>query len=181
MAGFRLVVRFDKDIIGFLDRSTHFTSNRPEKRGMIAPTVGWLALLLPLDLAPKTPTPTETGEPVTLNGRVIELTAAPRSSVPGFDEEPIAKQVVLQGLQGREGTPTLLLSEERLRDRPAQIKARRHPSSPYVQVVTFRIEEDGRLRTPEYISEVCTISVRYPQICPCCQGPMEPRMRPDAR
>ena len=154
---------------------------------MIAPTVGWLAPLLPLALAPNTPTSTETGEPVTLNGRVVELTAAPRSSGLGVDEGPIAKQVVLQG---RDGTLTPLLSDdasralfldERLRDRPAEIKARRHPSSPYVQVVTFRIEEDGRLRTPEYISEVCTISVRYPQICPCCQGPMEPRMRPDAR
>lgn len=154
---------------------------------MIAPTVGWLAPLLPLALAPNTPTSTETGEPVTLNGRVVELTAAPRSSGLGFDEGPIAKQVVLQG---RDGTLTPLLSDdasralfldERLRDRPAEIKARRHPGSPYVRVVTFRIEEDGRLRTPEYFCEVCTISVRYPQICPCCQGPMELRMRPDAR
>jgi hypothetical protein len=152
---------------------------------MIVPTVGWLVLLLPLALASNTST--DKGEPVTLTGRVVELTAALKSTGLNFDEEPITKQVVLRG---RDGTLTLLLSDdasralfldERLRDRPAEIKARRYPGNPYVQVITFQLEENGRLRTPEYYCEVCTISVRYPQICPCCQGPMELRMRPDAR
>jgi hypothetical protein len=45
-------------------------------------------------------------------------------------------------------------------------------------VITFKIEQDGRLQTPEYYCNICTISVRYPQVCPCCQGPMELRMKP---
>jgi hypothetical protein len=50
---------------------------------------------------------------------------------------------------------------------------------PYLQVIHVRVEQDGRLRTPEYFCHVCTISLRYPQTCPCCQGPMEFRMKPD--
>jgi hypothetical protein len=52
---------------------------------------------------------------------------------------------------------------------------------PYVQVTTFQVERDGRLQTPEYYCTVCAITVRAPQTCPCCQGPMELRMRPDRR
>jgi len=44
---------------------------------------------------------------------------------------------------------------------------------------TVKIEDDGRLRTPEYYCEICTISVRWPQTCPCCQGDMLLRMKPE--
>jgi hypothetical protein len=90
-------------------------------------------------------------------------------------------------LQEPDGTITPLLSDEasralfldkRLRDRPIMIHARRYPGLPYVQVVTFQVDEHGQWRTPEYFCDVCTISVRYPQICPCCQGPMILRMKP---
>ena len=71
--------------------------------------------------------------------------------------------------------------DSRLRNRNARIVGRRFAGLPYLQVVTIEVEDDGRLRTPEYFCEVCTISVRYPQICPCCQGPMELQMKPDQR
>src|SRR4051794_35747521 len=152
---------------------------------MIVPMAGWLALLLSLGLAPNTSA--EKGETVTLSGRVITLSAALKASGLSSDPEPIGRQVVLRG---EDGTLTPLLSDEasralfldeRLRDRPGEIKALRYPGNPYVQVLTFQIEENGRLRTPEYYCEICTISVRSPQICPCCQGPMELRMKPDPR
>lgn len=152
---------------------------------MIVPMAGWLTLLLPLGLAPNTSA--EKGEPVTLSGRVVTLAAALKESGLSVDAGPIAQQVVLRG---RDGTLTPLLSDEasralfldeRLRDRPAEIKGLRYPGIPYVQVITFQIEDNGRLRTPEYYCEICTISVRSPQICPCCQGPMELRMKPDPR
>jgi hypothetical protein len=152
---------------------------------MIEPTAGRLALILSLGLV--LDTPTDQVEPVTLNGRVVMLSAALKSSGLSFDTEPIARQVVLKGA---DGTLTPILSDEasralfldqRLRDRSTEIKGRRYPGNPYIQVLTFRIEENGRLQTPEYYCEICTISVRYPQICPCCQGPMELRMKPDSR
>jgi hypothetical protein len=152
---------------------------------MIAPTAGRLALILSLGLV--LDTPSDKVEPVTLSGCVVMLSAALKSSGLSFDSEPIAQQVVLQGA---DGTLTPLLSDEasralfldkRLRDRTTEIKGRRFPGNPYIQVITFRIEENGRLRTPEYYCEICTISVRYPQICPCCQGPMELRMKPESR
>jgi hypothetical protein len=126
-------------------------------------------------------------ETVTLRGKVTTLAEAIESRGLSIkaDPEPIAKQVVL--LAG-DGTITPLFSDEasralfldkRLRDCPAELLARRFPNVPYVQVVTFKVERDGRLETPEYYCEICAISVRYPQICPCCQGQMELRMKPD--
>ena len=93
-------------------------------------------------------------------------------------------------LLGDDGTITSILADEtsralfvdkRLRDRNAQIVGRRYAGLPYLQVITIQVEDEGRLRTPEYFCDVCTISVGYPQICPCCQGPMEFRMKPDSR
>ena len=126
---------------------------------------------------------------MTLRGKVVMLSDALKSS--GIeveaDREPIAKQAVLLG---SDGTITPLLSDEasralflddRLRDRPAEIRGKRYAGVPYLQVMSFKVDREGRLETPEYFCEVCAISVRYPQVCPCCQGPMELRMKPDRR
>ncbi len=148
-------------------------------------SAGWFVLLLPFVQAHDAP-PSKS-ESVSLSGKVIELSAALKTSGLAFDPEPIAKQVVVRA---PDGTITPLLSDEasraffldeRLRDRPAEIRARRLPGLPYVQVVSFKVDDHGRMRTPEYYCEICTISVRYPQICPCCQGPMVLRMKPEAR
>ena len=130
------------------------------------------------------------GEPaqdVTLKGKVVTLAVAIENAKLGIhaDTEPTARQIVLVE---SDGTIIPLLSDEasralfldkRLRDRPAEVRGKRFEGMPYVQVVTFRVEEDGRLQTPEYYCTICSIRVRYPQICPCCQGPMELRMRPE--
>ena len=73
-----------------------------------------------------------------------------------------------------------LLKDSRLQNRPVEIHARQWTGLPYVQVINVKVEEDGKLRTPEYFCHVCTISLRYPQDCPCCQGPMEFRMKPES-
>jgi hypothetical protein len=126
-------------------------------------------------------------EDVTLKGKAVTLAAAlKRAKVEiRVDPEPIAKQIVLVGEDGAI-TPLLsdeasraLFLDERLRDRPVEIRGKRFRGVPYVQVITFKIEEDGRFQTPEYYCNICTISVRFPQICPCCQGPMELRMKPE--
>jgi hypothetical protein len=124
-----------------------------------------------------------------MRGRVVTLAAALQAAKPDIhvDPEPIAKQVVLLG---DDGAITPLLSDEasralflddRLRDHPAEVRGKRFAGVPYLQVVTFRVEQDGRFQTPEYYCNICTISVRYPQTCPCCQGPMELRMKPERR
>ena len=120
----------------------------------------------------------------TLKGQVVELTKALKEQGQTFDEAPIATQVVLKD-QDNTLTPLLsddasraLFQDERLRDRPAELRVRRLPKLPYVQVLSFKVEFNGTLRTPEYYCEICSISVRYPQTCPCCQGPMDLRMQP---
>jgi len=122
---------------------------------------------------------------VTLSGTVVTLAEALKPSKLAFDAEPVAKQVVLKGDDGSL-TPLLsddasraLFRDDRLRNRRAEVVGRRLPGNPYLQVVSFRVAEDGRLRTPEYYCEICTISVRDPQTCPCCQGEMVLRMRPE--
>src|SRR5262249_18405774 len=95
-------------------------------------------------------------EPVTLTGKVVELTAALKGLDLPADPDPIAQQVVLQG---DDGTITPLLSDDasralfldkRLRDRKIEIKGRRFAGLPYLRVTSFRVEEGGKLRTPEY-------------------------------
>ena len=152
---------------------------------MAPSTTAGLILSLSLLLAPEPPGgPVET---VTLKGTVVELTEALKPTGLTVDAESIANQVVVRDSEGAI-TPLLpddasraLVLAERLRRRPAEIQARRHPGLPYVQVVTFQVEDGGRMRTPEYYCEICTISVRFPQICPCCQGEMELRMKPEPR
>jgi hypothetical protein len=136
---------------------------------------------------PSPPATAPKPETVLLRGKVVMLSAALKScGVPVKpDPEPIAKQAVILGA---DGTITPLLSDEasralfldeRLRNCPAEVRGRRYAGVPYLQVINFRIEREGRLETPEYYCGVCAISLRYPQECPCCQGPMELRMRPE--
>jgi hypothetical protein len=131
----------------------------------------------------------EAGPPVedlTLTGKVLTLPAAIEAAKLGIrvDAEPISRQVVLLASDGSltplwsdEASRALFL-DERLRNRPAELRAKKVQGVPFVQVLSFKIEQDGRLQTPEYYCNICTINVRYPQICPCCQGPMELRMKP---
>ncbi len=123
-------------------------------------------------------------EVITLQGKVLTLNAAivSRGLSIKFDPEPIAKQVALIGEDGSivpllsdEASRALFL-DERLRDVRAQILGRRFTGVPYLQVISFKVEREGKFQTPEYYCDVCAITVRYPQTCPCCQGPMELRM-----
>lgn len=132
---------------------------------------------------PKTPNPK--AETVTVTGTALSLAEALKAIDLKVDTEPAAKQVVIKGDDGR---VTPLLSDEasralfvdgRLRGRRTEVTGLSRAGLPYLQVVSFRIEDGGRLRTPEYYCEVCTISVRFPQTCPCCQGEMVLRMKPE--
>jgi hypothetical protein len=147
----------------------------------------WLAGVLVLSGLAIAHGPDEPAKEVVLRGKVVTLGAAIDAVKLGVrvDSEPIAKQVVLLS---DDGTVTPLLSDEasralfldqRLRNRPAELRGKRFSAVPYLQVLTFKVEQDGRLRTPEYYCNICTISVRFPQVCPCCQGPMELRMKPE--
>jgi hypothetical protein len=149
---------------------------------MLAPFVACLLAGVLAALAP----PSSLPESIVRRGKVLTLAEALAARELGIkaDPEPIARQVVLLA---DDGTIVPILSDEasralflddRLRNCPSEIQGRRFAGVPYIQVVSFKIERDGRLQTPEYYCDVCAISVRYPQICPCCQGPMDLRMRP---
>lgn len=140
-----------------------------------------LTVLVLCSSDPARPTP----ENVTLRGEVVRLVDVLKPRAIPADSGPIDDQMVLRAA---DGTITPLLSDpasrslfldQRLRNRPAELLGRRHEGLPYLQVTSFRVEEDGVLRIPEYYCDVCTISVRYPQPCPCCQGELELRMRPE--
>lgn len=152
---------------------------------MIAASLVWLVVLA----SPATPSGEIPGRPeeLTLAGKVVELAPALKAAGLSVDPGPIGKQVALLG---KDNTLTPLLSDDasraffldaRLRDRPAELKVRKFPRLPYLQVLSFKIEYEGKLRTPEYYCEICTIHVRYPQICPCCQGPMVLQMKAEGR
>jgi hypothetical protein len=126
-------------------------------------------------------------EVVTLRGKVLTLNAAlvARGLSIKFDPEPIAKQVALIGEDGSviplfsdEASRALFL-DDRLRGCRASVLGRRFAGVPYLQVISFKVEHQGKFQTPEYYCDVCAIAVRYPQTCPCCQGPMVLRMKPE--
>lgn len=125
-------------------------------------------------LTSQQPSPTQ----VTLTGTVILLEEHLKEQGIPADSEVAAQQAVLKA---DDGTITPLLSsvasralvlDKRLRNRKAQIQGQMRPGFPYLEVVLFRVEEQGQFRIPEYWCDVCSISVRFPQICPCCQGEM---------
>lgn len=152
----------------------------------------WVALVAGCILAeggvsPKTPRhafQADGPREVTLTGQAMLLEPLLADRKIKADPEPIRGQVVLRAEDGSltplvsdEASRALFL-DERLRGRKAELKGWMYEGLPYLQVVMFRVEEQGSLRTPEYYCEVCTITVRYPQACPCCQGGMELRYKP---
>jgi hypothetical protein len=150
---------------------------------------GFLAGLIVLLNAGPPAVAASRGEEVTLRGKFVTLGSALKSLGIDVKVDPdsAAKEVVLLG-EDRSITPLIqddasraLFLDERLRDCRAELHGRRFPGVPYLQVSTFQVEREGRFQTPEYFCSVCSISVRYPQICPCCQGTMELRMKADRR
>ncbi len=126
-------------------------------------------------------------EPVALEGRAVLLVEALKALDLPADTELVGKQVVvlddagaIAPLLADEASNALFL-DERLRGRRIEVNGRVLPGNPYVQVISFRVEENGRLNVVQYHCEVCAIDVRYPQICPCCQGSMELQMSPEGR
>jgi hypothetical protein len=153
-----------------------------EVQRMIMPTMACFILLaLSADAAGDSSQPSVT----TLTGEVVELTQALKENGQTFDDAPIATQVVLRDKNNTlipllsDDASRALFLDERLRDRPAELRVRRLPNLPYVQVLSLKVRVNGKMRTPEYYCEICSISVRYPQSCPCCQGPMDLRMMPE--
>ena len=123
---------------------------------------------------------------VKIDGVAVTLAEEAQARGLRLEKDPPADQVVLKGDTGQV-TPILcnaaskaLVTDARLRGRKTRIVGRRHEGLPFVEVVAFQVaESDGTLKTPEYFCDVCTISVRFDQICPCCQGAMVLRMKPE--
>jgi hypothetical protein len=125
---------------------------------------------------------------VVVDGRALPLADVLRSRGIQVEDDPASSQVVLVADDGRVGplvcnpASKALFTDARLRDRPARLNGRLHDGLPHLEVVLVRVadpEAGGALRIPEYWCDVCSISVRFDQICPCCQGSMELRMKPE--
>jgi hypothetical protein len=66
-----------------------------------------------------------------------------------------------------------------MRGREVRLKLiEKGPGRP-AEVIQSEVRHEGRWRVPQYYCDVCTIAVRYPQVCLCCQGPMEFRYKPE--
>jgi len=101
------------------------------------------------------------------------------------DHPPLENQVALLSADGQvlpllsdEGGRLFFLDKTML-GRPVRLKLRSRSDLPFVQVIGVELKHEGRWRVPQYYCDVCTIAVRYPQICLCCQGPMEFRLKPE--
>jgi len=105
-------------------------------------------------------------------------------NVPG-DLAPFEAQLALRTASGRvipilsdEGGRAFYLDKS-LRNRELRLKIQPTGNFPAAMVIQAEVWHEGRWRVPQYYCDVCTIAVRYPQICLCCQGPMEFRFKPE--
>ena len=144
-----------------------------------------------ISLAGDEPTPQakRKGETVTLTGRVVWLKDALERYDLKADAEALKDQLVLVGDDGtihpllKDDSSRAFFMDDRLRDRATRLTAKRFPGLPHILAITAKVESKDEktdkigMAEPEYYCDVCAISVRYPQICPCCQGPMELRMK----
>ncbi len=73
----------------------------------------------------------------------------------------------------------LFFLDPTVRDRRVRLRLQFQGGKPKPATINVEIENEGRWRVPQYYCDVCTIAVRYPQICLCCQGPMEFRFKPE--
>ncbi|MFM7319475.1 MAG: hypothetical protein ACKO5E_21215 [bacterium] len=73
----------------------------------------------------------------------------------------------------------LFFLDPAVRNRRARLRLQYQDGNPKPATINVEIENEGRWRVPQYYCDVCTIAVRYPQICLCCQGPMEFRFKPE--
>ena len=164
-------------------------AGRLAERFLMAAPARWVVGALLLGCAVSASPPGTDTRPGTLRGKVLLLPERLKLRLPAakFDPEPIARQAVLVAEDGAfsplfcDDASRALFLDGRLRNRRAELEGRWFAGVPYFQVISFKIEQDGRLQTPEYYCEVCAISVLFPQTCPCCQGPVELRMKPDRR
>jgi len=160
-------------------------ATRMRTRGPLIP--GLLISVVGASLLAMADEPPRKVEEVVLRGRAVLLSEAAKELKldVAVDPEPASRQVVVIGEDGvvtplfADLASRALFQDDRLRKGRVEVTGRRFAGVPYVQAVTFQVERDGRFRTPEYYCNICTISVRYPQTCPCCQGEMELRMKPE--
>jgi hypothetical protein len=152
--------------------------------GGVCLAAGWLVCGLASSPGLEVP-----AQDVIFSGKVVTLATALEAKKLGIrlDAELSVHAVVLLREDGSivpllcDDASRALFLDPQLRGRPAELKGKRFDGVPYLQIVTFKIEHQGKLQTPEYYCNICTISVRFPQTCPCCQGPMELRMKPPER
>lgn len=124
-------------------------------------------------------------ESVTMTGTVRLLNDLLRERGVDADADRLRNQIVLVPAEGV-AVPLLvnpasraLAMDARLRERKTEVVGRAVKGLPHLEVVLFRVEDDsGALRIAEYFCEVCSITVRYDQICPCCAAAMTLRYQP---
>lgn len=124
-------------------------------------------------------------EAIIVEGRVLAMPEIFIQKAIKADSGPVENQMAMLTRTGQvlpilsdDGGRVFFLDKS-MRDRKTRLKLKISKDLPYAQVVQVEIHHEGRWRIPQYYCDICTIAVRYPQICLCCQGPMEFRFKPE--
>jgi len=66
-----------------------------------------------------------------------------------------------------------MFQDERVRAKTLRIKARLLPKSQVLEVTYFQSVKNGVPQNLYYYCEICAISTVSPEVCACCQAPVE--------
>ena len=71
-----------------------------------------------------------------------------------------------------------IFQDERIRAKELQVRARVLPKSQAIEILTVYSVRDGVVHDLYYYCDICAIKSVSPEICACCQGPVELTEKP---
>ncbi len=122
---------------------------------------------------------------VIVEGVVKPLPSGEKSKDVPAGTDPKAESMAIFATDGREIVIAddeggrMFYLDTAMRGREVRLRLIEKGGGKPAEVIQTEVRHEGRWRVPQYYCDVCTIAVRYPQVCLCCQGPMEFRYKPE--
>ena len=128
--------------------------------------------------------PKEAAKTAYFNGKVMPLSALLDKMGAKLDPDAAPQWLALVADDGKvyplvkDDGARMFFKDERLLNRPMQLKGRIVPGTSFLQIVTVHSIVKGELNEVYYWCDICSIRRNEKKICDCCGGPMELKEEP---